>query len=54
MIRELILEKVSPVLAEDIKWHQNLLLRFKATCIESQVNRLQKLGTFRQRWLSNI
>lgn len=37
------------MLAEDIKWHQNILFRFQATCIESQVNGLQELGALRER-----
>jgi hypothetical protein len=42
------------VLAEKIKWHQNIFLWFKAPGSECQVNGLQEPGAVRQRGLSAV
>ena len=54
LVRELVEEVVSPVLAEKIKWHQNIFLWFKAPGSECQVNGLQEPGAVRQRGLSAV
>lgn len=42
------------MLAEDVKWHQNIFFRFQATCIEGQVNGLEELGALRERRLGHV
>lgn len=54
LVRELVQKKVSPVLTEKIKWHQNIFIWFKAPGRKCQMNGLQKPGAIRQRRFSGI
>lgn len=54
LVRELVEKKVSPVLTEKIKRHQNIFIWFKAPGSKCQMNGLQKPDTIRQRRFSGV
>lgn len=54
LVRELVEKKVSPVLTEKIKWHQNILIWLKTPGSKCQMDGLQKPGTIAQRRLGGI